>query len=472
MFDKKSNDTLLAGIRQGKTLTRNEMLRLIVGLSIPSILAQVTNVLMFYIDAAMVGKLGAAASASIGLVESATWLFGGLCSAVSLGFSVQVAHFIGANDFVKARQVLRHALVCTLSFSLLVTLCASLIAFKLPIWLRGGDDIAHDAALYFLIYALSVPFLQLGILSSNMLKSAGNMQIPSIMSVLMCVLDVAFNYLFIYVAGLGVPGAALGTVLSIAIVASVEAWFALFRSSILALRLDKARFVWMWSYVRNAVKISAPIAAQYVLMTGAQVVSTYIVAPLGNFAIAANTFAITAESLCYMPGYGIGDAATTLVGQSMGAGQYGLCRSFTKLTVGMGMAVMALMGVVMYVFAPEMIGLMTPVDEIRALGTQILRIEAFAEPMFAAAIVGNSVCVGAGDTLKPSLMNLASMWGVRLSLAAVLAHWYGLQGVWTAMAVELTFRGMLFLTRLKWSAWLRAEGGVEKNNGDGGRHAL
>ena len=472
MFDKKSNDTLLAGIRQGKALTRNEMLSLIVGLSIPSMLAQVTNVLMFYIDAAMVGKLGAAASASIGLVESATWLFGGLCSAVSLGFSVQVAHFIGANDFVKARQVLRHALVCTLAFSLLVTLFASLIAFKLPIWLRGGDDIAHDASLYFLIYALSVPFLQLGILSSNMLKSAGNMQIPSIMSVLMCVLDVCFNYLFVYVAGLGVPGAALGTVLSIAIVASVEAWFALFRSSILALRLDKERFVWMWSYVRNAVKISAPIAAQYVLMSGAQIVSTYIVAPLGNFAIAANTFAITAESLCYMPGYGIGDAATTLVGQGMGAGQYGLCRSFAKLTVGMGMAVMALMGVVMYVFAPEMIGLMTPVEEIRDLGTQVLRIEAFAEPIFASAIVGNCVCVGAGDTLKPSLMNLASMWGVRLTLAAVLAHWYGLQGVWTAMAIELTFRGTLFLVRLKWGEWLRTEGGVEKNNAGGGRHAL
>ena len=156
----------------------------------------------------------------------------------------------------------------------------------------------------------------------------------------------------------------------------------------------------------------------------------------------------------------------------MGAGQYGLCRSFAKLTVGMGMAVMALMGGVMYVFAPEMIGLMTPVEEIRDLGTQVLRIEAFAEPMFAAAIVGNCVCVGAGDTLKPSLMNLASMWGVRLTLAAVLAHWYGLQGVWTAMAIELTFRGTLFLIRLKWGAWLRAEDGVEKNNAGGGRQAL
>ena len=136
------------------------------------------------------------------------------------------------------------------------------------------------------------------------------------------------------------------------------------------------------------------------------------------------------------------------------------------------MAVMALMGVVMYVFAPEMIGLMTPVDEIRVLGTQILRIEAFAEPMFAAAIVGNSVCVGAGDTLKPSLMNLASMWGVRLTLAAVLAHWYGLQGVWMAMAVELTFRGMLFLARLKWGAWLKGERGAEDDKADGAERAL
>lgn len=199
------------------------------------------------------------------------------------------------------------------------------------------------------------------------------------------------------------------------------------------------------------------MAVQYVLMSGAHVVSTYIVAPLGNIAISANTFAITAESLCYMPGYGIGDAATTLVGQSMGAGQYRLCRNFAKLTMILGIAVMALMGAVMYVFAPEMIALMTPVEEITTLGTQVLRIEAFAEPMFAAAIVGNCICVGAGDTLKPSLINLFSMWGVRLTLAAVLAQWYGLQGVWVAMATELTIRGLLFLARLRWGAWLKGE---------------
>ena len=455
MFNQKHNEALLASIREGKAMTQREKLSLIIGLSIPSILAQVSNVLMFYIDASMVGALGAEASASIGLVEAATWLFGGICSAASLGFSVQVAHFIGANDFVKARQVLRHGLAATALTSILISLFAVSIAWELPLWLRGGSDIQHDASLYFLIYSLALPFLQLMILSSGMIKCAGNMVLPSVMSIVMCVLDVVFNYFFIYVLGLGVAGAALGTACAIAVVGIYLAWYALCHSSILALHLDTTKFVWMWDYIRNALKIGSPIAAQYMLMTSAHIVSTMIVAPLGNVAISANTFAITIESLCYMPGYGIGDAATTLIGQSVGAGQYRLCRNFAKMTVGLGMFIMAVMGAVMYIFAPEMIAVMTPVEDIRHLTVEILRIEAFAEPMFAAAIVANCVFVGAGDTLRPALMNLLSMWCVRLTLAAWLVKDYGLRGVWIAMAAELVFRGFIFLARLRWGKWLK-----------------
>lgn len=455
MFNQKKNETLLASIREGKAMSSRDKLNLIIGLSIPSILAQVSNVLMFYIDASMVGALGSEASASIGLVEAATWLFGGICSAATLGFSVQVAHFIGANDFVKARRVLRHGLIATSLISILVSVLAVSIAWKLPIWLGGGEDIRHNATLYFLIYALALPLLQLEIFSSGMLKCAGNILLPSVMSIVMCALDVLFNYGFIYVMNLGVPGAALGTACAIGVTAFILAWYALFKSPMLALHLDKDKFVWIWDYIRSSVKIGSPIAAQYVLMTSAFIVSTIIVAPLGNFAIAANTFAITAESLCYMPGYGIGDAATTLIGQSVGAGQYKLCRSFAKMTIGLGMIVMAVMGVVMYIFAPQMIGVMTPVEEIRTLAIDVLRIEAFAEPMFAAAIVGNCIFVGAGDTLKPALMNLLSMWCVRLTLAALLVTDYGLPGVWIAMAVELCFRGTIFLIRLRWGKWLK-----------------
>jgi putative MATE family efflux protein len=287
------------------------------------------------------------------------------------------------------------------------------------------------------------------------------MRIPSIMSVLMCLLDVVFNYILIFVFHLGVLGVALGTAMAIVIGGSVQAYFAIFRSDILTLKQDREPFTFVWEYLRNALKISAPMAAQSFLMSGAQIISTRIVAPLGNVAIAANTFAITAESLCYMPGYGIGEAATTLVGQSMGAGRRDLCYSFARMTVFSGMIVMAVMGVVMFVTAPQLMALMTPVQAICDLGADCLRIEAFAEPMFGASIIAYSVCVGAGDTLRPAAINLCSMWLVRLTLAALLAKDYGLRGVWIAMAIELVFRGTIFLIHLLRGRWMK--GLIEKS---------
>ena len=415
---------------------------------------------MFYIDAGMVGSLGAEPSAAIGLVEPATWLIFSLVSAVTMGFSVQVAHFIGANDFPKARAVMRHGYVFGLCFSLLMLLIAFLIGPRLPIWLGGGTDIQHDAMVYFLIFSCITPFHLIEYMSGAMLKVAGDMRRPSMMAILMCVLDVIFNYFLIFPTrtislfgieltmpgfGAGVAGAALGSLLAFVCVALPLAYYAIFRSPILAWKQDIERFSWRWQYIWNALKISAPMGLQYLLMNGAQLVSTMIVAPLGNIAIAAHSFAITAESLCYMSGYGISEAATTLVGQSVGADRRDLHRSFAWMTVFLGMIVMAFMGVVMYIFAPEMIGLLSPVTAIQDLGTSILRIEAFAEPFFAAAIVAYSVCVGAGDTLKPSMINLGSMWLIRLTLAYCLASQYGLRGVWFAMAVELSLRGMMFI---------------------------
>ena len=194
MFSSKKSEALLANIRENKTLTRGEKLNLIVELSIPSILAQITTVLMFFIDASMVGHLGTEASASIGLVESTTWLLGSVTAAASMGFSVQVAHFIGANDFVKARQVFRHGLICTLMLSVVIAFIALFIYQPLPFWLGGTSDIARDASLYFLVFGLAMPFMQLASLTGAMLKCSGNMHIPSIISVGMCVMDVVFNY--------------------------------------------------------------------------------------------------------------------------------------------------------------------------------------------------------------------------------------------------------------------------------------
>lgn len=456
MLYSKKTEYLMESIRSGRAMARSEKLNLIVGLSIPSMLAQISTVMMFFIDASMVGHLGAEASASIGLIESTTWLIGSLLSAAATGFSVQVAHFIGANDFVKARQVFRHALICGLAFSVFLSLIGVGIHSHLPYWLGGGADIASASSGYFLIYSLVLPFVYLYHTSEMMLKSAGNMHTPSVMAVLVCICDVIFNYIFIYICKLGVVGAAMGTALAYICISLPNLYLSACKNRMLNLRQDHVRFHWVKEYVQRACKISIPIAIQNILMSGAQIVSTMIVAPLGNIAIAAHSFAITAESLCYMPGYGIGDAATTLVGQTHGAGRIDLCRNFAYMTVGLGMLVMALMGVIMYVFAPEMIGVLSPVEAIRQLGTTCLRIEAFAEPFFAASIVTYCVCVGAGDTFKPAAINLGTMWLVRLTLAYGLSQSYGLEGVWIAMATELTFRGVLFLIRLFRGSWMKS----------------
>ena len=458
----QSSEVLLSYIRDGKTMTQGEKLRLIVSLSIPSILAQISATVMFFIDASMVGHLGAKATAAIGLVETTTWLLGGLASAANMGFSVQVAHFIGANDFKAARRVLRQSLVCCFLWSLMLSLASIAVHSYLPYWLGGSEGIAHDASLYFMIIGVCGIFFQMEGLAGSMLKCSGNMKIPSALNIMMCVLDVVFNYFFIYVLNMGVMGAALGTGVAELITALLMLYFLLWRSKMLHLvnrdEEDDANdrsFRPTADIVHTAFKIGAPMGFQHMLMGGAQVVSTIIVAPLGTIAIAANSLAITVESLCYMPGYGIAEAATTLVGQSIGAGQRLLTKSFAYMSVALGIGVMTLMGILMWVFAPEMMTLMSPVGEIIAQGTDILRIEAWAEPMFAAAIVCNGVFIGAADTLKPAIMSLTSMWCVRLTLAAYLARDYGLRGVWTAMAIELTFRGLLFLTRLFRGRWMK-----------------
>ena len=310
-------------------------------------------------------------------------------------------------------------------------------------------------------------------LAGGMLRCSGNMRMPSMIGVLMCVLDVIFNYFLIFPsrdiyigtltflmpgAGWGVKGAALGTAFAEFVAAAVLMWFLLSRSSDLKLIGERGRFLPTFATIKKALHIGLPMGIEHIVICGAQIMTTVIVAPLGIFAIAANSFAITAESLCYMPGYGIADAATTLVGQSLGAGRRDLTRRFAYITVFMGMAVMGVMGIIMYVAAPQIIGMMTPVEEIRALGIMSLRIEAFAEPMFAAAIVAYGVFVGAADTLVPCLMNFFSIWAVRLSLAALLAPSMGLKGVWIAMCVELCFRGLIFLVRLQRGKWIKIKG--------------
>ena len=410
---------------------------------------------MQYIDAAMVGRLGAGAAASIGLVSPALWMFGGLTHSISTGFTVQTAQAIGAGDGRRAKRLLRQAIVvCTIFSSIVASLCA-FVSGRLPLWLGAEKAIRGDASFYFLAFQLALPVFQIVYLMSGMLQASGDMKTPAVLNALMCVFDVAFNYLFIIVLDLGVAGAAYGSVCAVLVTAVLILYYTLRKSPELALtekdvwKIDKCDFM-------RALKIGVPVGAEQTAWSGAVVAAMRFIAPLGAVSLAANSFAVTAESLCYMPGFGIQEAAVTLVGQSVGARRSDLSKRFARLTTASGMIVMTATGALMYAICPAVFAFLTTDEAVRALAVRVLRIELFAEPLFAAAIVASGALRGAGDTLIPGIMNLASLWGVRIVLTVILVPRFGLYGAWIAMGIELCFRGTIFLARLASTKWEKA----------------
>ena len=231
---------------------------------------------------------------------------------------------------------------------------------------------------------------------SAMLRATGDALTPSLISVLVCVLDIFFNFFLInptremelfgqtvtmFGFGWGVPGAALGTALATLIGGLAALAVLLLRESPLAIRYPGS-----WKITRSCLinlwRVGVPLAAERAALSSAQVLLVRIVSQLGTVAIAANSLAVSAEGLCYMAGYGIQDASIALVGQAVGAHRRDMSKRFAWLCTGMGMGIMALSGVLMWLFAPALMSIFTADAAVIALGAQMLRIEAFAEPMF------------------------------------------------------------------------------------------
>ena len=445
-----------------------EQMGLVVRLSIPIILAEISSTVMSYVDSAMVGSLGAAATASVGLVASSTWLFSGMGMCMVTGFSIQIAQLIGAGRLRQVQSVMRQAMMVSVGVGLFFAAIAAAVSGKLPVWLGGAPEVCAGSSRYFFIYGCGLPVVLLRQAGGSMLQCSGDMKTPSALNILMCCMNVVFNAFFIFPTrvvtllgmdltifgvGMGVAGAALGTVMSETVTTILMMYFVCLRSPVLKLvkgvpwRLEQ-------NCMMTTVRLAIPIALERVTTSLAQIAGTKIVSPLGTTAVAANSLAVTAEGFCYMPGYGMAAAATTLVGQSMGAERRDQAKRFAWLSVALGVGVMTCTGILMYIAAPWIFSMLTPDAGVQTLGAQVLRIEAFAEPLFAASIVAAGALRGAGDTLVPSVMELGSMWGVRITLAMLLVGPFGLHGVWVAMCTELCVRGLLFLVRMYRGKWL------------------
>ncbi|HIR47876.1 MAG TPA: MATE family efflux transporter [Candidatus Caccousia avicola] len=455
-------------LQEGRTPTRREEISAVLALSWPAIVQQLMLTLVQYIDTVMVGSLGPNATASVGVVSSSVWLFNGLLGAAAIGFAVQVAQHIGAGETEQARGVVRESLLFNVLFGLFMGALAVGLSFPLPGLLGAEKAIQSDASWYFRIVGCSMPFLMAINLLSSLLRCMGDTRTPMLYNITLNILNTIFNFVLIYPsreahlfgmtlwlpgAGLGVPGAALGSAFASLLVALLFLRRFFRRGFPLQIHLrDKFRFT--KSCLSAMVRIAIPQAMAHTASCGAQIAVTVIVAGLGTQAVAANSLAVTAEALCYQPGYGVSTAATTLVGQAIGAGRRDMAVRFARVSTWLGMAIMTGTGLLMFLFAEPLIGMFTPDVDVMRLGASVLRIEAFAEPLFAASIVASGAFSGAGDTKWSFAANLLSMWGVRLPIALLLIGSLGLTGMWIAMCCELSLKGLVFLWRLRSNRWL------------------
>ena len=458
-------------LREGAALSRREQLRMVVRLSVPAILAQLSTTVMQYIDAAMVGSLGAGASASIGLVSSTIWLMNGLCIAAVMGFSVQVAQLSGAGNRRQGQAGFCQSILMGAGLGLILALTGMGISPWLPRWLGGEAEILEDASRYLFIYACALPSLQFRQLAGGMLQCSGDIKTPSVLNIMMCAMDVVFNSLLIFPtrqvsvagrllslpgAGLGVTGAALGTALADVFVACAMMWAACRRSEFL--RLDR-NCRWRFDPLcwRTALRISLPLAMERAILSSAQIASTRIVAPLGTVAIAANTLGVTAESLCYLPGNGIGTAATTLVGQSLGQGRPDLARIYGGACQRVGILFSALVCLVFSTQGRRIFSLFFQEEAVLAEGVTLMRLAAAVVFLQISQVVFSGCLRGAGDVRYMALVSLSSATIARPVLGWLFCYGFGLglTGAWIGLTLDQALRLLLSGARFVSGKWTR-----------------
>ncbi len=436
----------------------------------PVILDQTFQTLVNYVDSAMVGSLGASATAAVAVNMSTIWLVNGMMYAFGAAFGVLAARQIGARNLPEVQRIVKQALLAVLASSVVVTIAMNGIASSLPIWIGVGEQVVPDAIIYMRYIALAYPFTITFMYCANLIRSSGDTRSPLICNIITNIVNVVGNFLLIFPtrtlsvagiefvmpgAGLGVKGAAISTAIATTLSGMIVLSVLLIRKSPLK---STTRGGWRPDIriLRQALRIGAPLALERATLSLGQITLTVLVTHIGTIALAAHHLAITAESITYMPVSGFSIAATTLVAQSLGAEKRDLALKFAKRCLGYGVVLMTITGAGMFIFARELMAFFTADAQVIALGAGVLRIEAFAEPFFAISIVTSGILRGAGDTKWPFIFSLIGMWAVRLLPASILilVFGFGLKAAWSCMVADLVVRGVLNILRFTRGHWM------------------
>lgn len=428
------------------------MLPVIFALAWPTMLEQAMSTAVQYVDAAMVGRLGAAATAAVGVTTTINWMIGSTVSALGVGFLSFIARAYGAGDKQRAARTSGQAVLAALLSGLVFTALPLALFRKVPVWMQADPAFQDTAAWYFFI--LYTPMLPraAGIIFGTALRAAGDTKTPMRVGILMNAINVTLNYLLIYPthnvwgltvpgAGLGVIGAAIASAVSYA-VGGIGITVALWRHPVISPKGQKLRPD--WEILKPCLRVALPSTLQRFGTSFGYVAFAAMINALGTVSLAAHSIANTVESAFYIPGYGMMTAAATLAGNALGAKDKARMRDLAQMLLILEVGMMAVSGALLFAFAPAMMGLFTADAAVTALGAAVLRMVAVSEPFYGVAIILEGMLQGVGDTVTPFVFNILGMWGVRILGTFLCTRLTGL-GLTAAWGCMIAHNMLLFL---------------------------
>lgn len=433
----------------------------------PTMLEQILQTAVQYVDSAMVGQLGAEATAAVGSTSTVGWMVGSSISALGVGFLAYISRSWGAKKYNDAARAVAQVVLATIVCGILFTIIPLSIAKYVPVWMQVDPAIRETASRYFFILYSPMLMRTALILFGTSLRAIGDTKTPMRVNVLMNIVNVVLNYLFIYEphtanifglqlpmwgAGWGVEGAAIASSIAF-IVGGAAITVAVWRHPVIS---PKGRSLKPdLEVLRPCLQVALPSAAQRFLTSFGYVAFASLINGLGTIAIAAHSIANTVESAFYVPGYGMQAAASTLSGNTYGAGDQNRMKSVTRTLLILEVSIMCVSGALLFLFAEKLMWLFTISADTVALGTTVLRMVAVSEPIFGVAIILEGIFQGVGDTKGPFAINVLGMWGFRIFGSFVLLKLVGLglEGAWACMIAHNVFLGVMFTIRYKKGTW-------------------
>lgn len=421
---------------------KRNILKALIVLAIPTIIEQILSTLMQYVDTAMVGGLGEQATASVSVTTNITWLINSLASAIAVAVLAMISKAVGEKNEDDIKSISKQALFLVVICGVITGSISIILSPFIPKWMGADKLIWHEASKYFLIISIPMIFREAGTILSAALRATKNTRQPMLINMAANVVNVVLNIVFINILKMGVTGAAIASAVSYTV------------SGILMFIAYRKNKYLYWEYrsfeinrekIKECAKIGLPVLGTNITSCLGYVVFAALVSGMGTTIFAAHSLAVTAETIFYIPGYGLRTATSTMVGISLGEKNKDKFETVSSLSVAVTVIMMCFTGFMLYVSAHPLMGFLTSSKNAAALGGDMLKMVAFTEPFFGLMIVMEGILYGLGRTKYAFVVETFCMWGIRILFTAICVKiWHlGLISVWYCMIADNICKALL-----------------------------